>query len=372
MDDMIDFYKDKKIFITGNTGFKGSWMTFILLSLGAKVTGYALKPQTSPNMFSIIDLESNLNLSQNYGDIRGLDNLKAAYAICNPDIVIHLAAQPIVRESYKDPLTTYTTNVNGTINILECLRTIPGCSSFINVTTDKVYKNYEWEYGYREDDPLDGFDPYSNSKSCSEIVTHSYKESFFADGSIAISTVRAGNVIGGGDFSTDRIIPDCVRAIVTGDKKGDDALIEVRNPYSTRPYQHVLEPIFAYLMIAKKQYEDRSFAGYYNVGPDDCDCVTTGNLVSMFCKSWNELKSDSMPTASWKDIAEKNAPHEANFLKLDCSRLKSRLGWRPRWHIDNAIEETVRWTKVLIDGGNTSEIRNEMEREIKEYRYWQL
>lgn len=285
------------------------------------------------------------------GDIRDFDALFAAFQAAQPEIVLHLAAQPIVRDSYKDPAYTYQTNVMGTVNILECVRRTDGVRSFLNVTTDKVYHNNEWVWGYREDEPLDGFDPYSNSKSCSELVTHSYKSSFFADGKVAISTARAGNVIGGGDFANDRIIPDCVRAVQAGKPMG------VRNPRSTRPYQHVLEPVFAYLMIAQRQYEDGSFAGWYNVGPDDCDCVTTGQLVELFKEKWGA-------GFTWLDQAEANAPHEANFLKLDCSKLKSVFGWTPRWHIAHAVEKTAEWTRVWLGGGD---IPAEMDRQIKEY-----
>lgn len=286
------------------------------------------------------------------GDIRDRERLMATFRAAQPEIVLHLAAQPIVRDSYKDPAYTYETNVIGTVNILECVRLIPGVKSFLNVTTDKVYHNNEWVWGYREEEPLDGFDPYSNSKSCSELVTHSYLNSFFKDVEVAISTARAGNVIGGGDFANDRIIPDCVRAVQAGQPIG------VRNPHSTRPYQHVLEPLFAYLMIAQKQYEDKCFSGWYNVGPDECDCVTTGQLVELFQKKWGK-------GFSWLDQAEPDAPHEANFLKLDCSKLKAVFGWRPRWHIEEAVEKTVEWTQVWLSGGD---IPAEMDREIKECR----
>lgn len=285
------------------------------------------------------------------GDIRDREKLLAAFRAANPEIVLHLAAQPIVRDSYKNPAYTYETNVMGTVNILECVRLNDGVRSFLNVTTDKVYHNNEWPWGYREDEPLDGFDPYSNSKSCSELVTHSYLNSFFADGKVAISTARAGNVIGGGDFANDRIIPDCVRALQSGTP------LILRNPNSTRPYQHVLEPLFAYLMIAKRQYEDGAYAGWYNVGPDECDCVTTGQLAALFKEKWGE-------GFTWFDQAEPGAPHEANFLKLDCSKLKTIFGWRPRWHIDQAVENTVEWTRVWLAGGG---IPAEMERQIRLY-----
>lgn len=344
-----DFYKGKRVFVTGHTGFKGSWLCRILVTAGAEVTGYSLEPPTDPDLFSLADVESHMHSVT--GDMRDLDHLMKIFREARPEIVLHLAAQPIVRDSYKDPRYTYETNVMGTVNILECVRLVPGVRSFLNVTTDKVYHNNEWVWGYRENEPLDGFDPYSNSKSCSELVTHSYKNSFFADGHIAISTARAGNVIGGGDFANDRIIPDCVRAVQAGKTIG------VRNPYSTRPYQHALEPLFAYLMIARKQYDEGQYAGWYNVGPDECDCVTTGELVDLFCGDWGH-------GLTWENQAEANAPHEANFLKLDCSKIKSTFGWKPRWHIGEAIQKTVDWTKVWLDHGD---IPAEMDREIADY-----
>lgn len=345
----FDFYKGKRVLVTGHTGFKGSWLCRILINAGAIVTGYSQNPPTHPNLFSLAGLEENMNSI--IGDIRDMKHLSKVFDETQPEIVLHLAAQPIVRDSYKDPRYTYETNVMGTVNILECVRLHPCVRSFLNVTTDKVYHNNEWVWGYRENEPLDGFDPYSNSKSCSELVTHSYKNSFFADGHTAISTARAGNVIGGGDFANDRIIPDCVRAVEAGKSIG------VRNPYSTRPYQHALEPLFAYLMIAQKQYEDGKYAGWYNVGPDECDCVTTGELVDLFCSSWGN-------NLTWDNQAETHAPHEANFLKLDCSKIKSVFGWKPRWHIDEAIKMTVDWTKVWLSKGD---IPAEMDREIRVY-----
>lgn len=343
---VMDFYKNKKVFVTGHTGFKGAWLCKILAMAGAEVTGYALEPPTDPSLFELADIEKSVNSV--IGDIRGADKLKSAFDAAGPEIVLHLAAQPIVREGYKNPRLTYETNVMGTVNILECVR-LSGCvKSFLNVTTDKVYKNNESERGLGEDEPLDGFDPYSNSKSCSELVTHSYKNSFFADGAAAISTARAGNVIGGGDFAPDRLIPDCVRAAAEGRD------ITVRSPYSARPFQHVLEPLFAYLMIAEKQYGDAAFSGYYNVGPDDC--VDIGSLVQMFCDKWGNI--------SWKNASEKNAPHEVDFLKLDCSRFKKTFGRQPRWDIEKAVEKTVEWTRAYFDGGDVTEI---MEKQIREY-----
>lgn len=346
----MNFYKGKRIFVTGHTGFKGTWLCRMLVGAGAIVTGYSLKPPTEPNLFSLAGLEKKMNSI--IGDIRDKEALNAAFDAAKPEIVLHLAAQPIVRDSYKDPVYTYETNVMGTVNILECIRQAKlrgeAPKSVLNVTTDKVYHNNEWCWGYREDEPLDGFDPYSNSKSCSELVTHSYKNSFFTDDTVAVSTARAGNVIGGGDFANDRIIPDCVRAMAAGKAIG------VRNPYSTRPYQHVLEPLVVYLTIAQKQYEDSSFQGYYNVGPDDCDCVTTGTLVDLFCKHWGE-------GATWENQAEANAPHEANFLKLDCSKIKAVFGWTPRWHMEECMEMTCRFSKVWLAGGD---IPTEMDAEI--------
>ena len=345
----LSFYKNKRVLVTGHTGFKGTWLCKMLVNEGAKVTGYSLTPPTAPNLFSISGLDNEMKSV--IADIRDMEKLKAVFAEEQPEIVLHLAAQPIVRESYKDPHYTYETNVMGTVNLLECVRLNRCVKSVLNVTTDKVYKNNEWCWGYREDEPLDGFDPYSNSKSCSELVTHSYISSFFADRDVAVSTARAGNVIGGGDFASDRIIPDCVRAMKAGERIG------VRNPYSTRPYQHVLEPLSVYLMIAARQYEDRQYAGFYNVGPDDCDCVTTGDLVDLFCKYWGD-------SAEWINQAEKNAPHEANFLKLDCSKLKSVFGWKPRWHMDECMKYTTQFYKAWLAGEN---IPAEMDREIKEF-----
>lgn len=345
----LAFYKGKRVLVTGHTGFKGAWLCRILTGAGAIVTGYSLEPPTTPALFSLAGLEGKM--TSVIGDIRDFDRFFAAFRTAQPELVLHLAAQPIVRDSYKDPAYTYETNVMGTVNMLECVRRTNCVRSVLNVTTDKVYHNNEWVWGYREEEPLDGFDPYSNSKSCSELVTHSYKESFFADGRVAISTARAGNVIGGGDFANDRIIPDCVRAVKEGKR------ILVRNPHSTRPYQHVLEPLLAYLMIVQRQYEDGKFAGWYNVGPDECDCITTGELVDLFCRTWGE-------GAAWENKAEPNAPHEANFLKLDCSKLKSVFGWRPRWHMAQVVEKTVEWTRVWLEGGNIPAV---MDRQIAEY-----
>ena len=344
----MSFYKGKRVFLTGHTGFKGSWMSVMLVNAGAEVIGYSSCSKPEGRLFDICGIKNQITHIK--GDVRDLDFLTSSMKQYQPDIVIHMAAQPIVRDSYKDPVDTYSTNVMGTVNICEAVRQTSNVKSFLNVTTDKVYENKEREWGYRENEPLDGYDPYSNSKSCSELVTHSYKRSFFNDRDIAISTARAGNVIGGGDFANDRIIPDCVRAAI----KHEDII--VRNPYSTRPYQHVLEPVYAYLMIAAMQYEDRKYADYYNVGPDDRDCFQTGALVNLFVKYWGE-------NVKWIDQYD-GGPHEANFLKLDCSKLKNTFGWKPHWDLDTAIENVVEWTRCWVEGGD---VRACMDREIEEF-----
>ncbi len=345
----LEFYKGKKVLITGHTGFKGSWMCKILIGAGAKVTGYSLEPPTNPSVFDEAGIAAEIN--HVVGDIRDREKLMKLFEEVQPEIVFHLAAQPIVRESYKDPVGTYETNVMGTVNICEAVRQTPSVKSFLNVTTDKVYKNNEWCWGYREDEPLDGYDPYSNSKSCSELVTHSYINSFYNDMDVAVSTARAGNVIGGGDYAPDRIIPDCVRAAEKNEQ------IIVRNPYSTRPYQHVLEPLNIYLTIAKAQYEDKAKAGFYNVGPDDSDCVTTGDIVDKFCASWGE-------GISWVNKHD-GGPHEANFLKLDCSLIKQIFGWKPVWNIDKAIEMVVQFSKRRM--AEPDKVAEEMDLEIDEF-----
>ena len=345
----LNFWKDKRVFLTGHTGFKGSWLSRILVGAGAELTGYALEPIAKPNLFELCEVEDKMNSI--IGDIRDLKRLEEAFCDANPEIVIHMAAQPLVRESYEKPVYTYETNVMGAVNLLECIR-LHGASvkSVINVTTDKVYYNSEWCWGYRESDPLDGFDPYSNSKSCSELVTNSYRSAYFSEKGVACTTVRAGNVIGGGDFSENRIIPDCVKAALNKEK------IVVRNPYSVRPYQHVLEPLFAYLMIAERQYEDNEIAGSYNVGPNESDCVTTGYLVDSFCKAWGKSQG-------WENM-NLGGPHEAGLLKLDCSKLKSVLNWSPKWDVAYAIEKTIQWTVAYKENESIPEI---MDKQISEY-----
>lgn len=356
-EEILNGYKGKKILVTGHTGFKGSWLTKLLVTAGAEVTGYSLEPPTTPALFQLTGLEKQMNSV--VGDVRDYEHLDQVFSDGRFDIVLHLAAQPIVRTSYQDPRLTYETNVMGTVNVCECVRMHESVRSFLNVTTDKVYKNNEWCWGYRENEPLDGYDPYSNSKSCSELVTHSYINSFFGGNNdsarVAVSTARAGNVIGGGDFAVDRIIPDCVRAVQANQP------IVIRNPNSTRPYQHVLEPLLMYLTIAAEQYRDPGKAGFYNVGPDDCDCITTGELVKLFRHYYGEaFKAEIAPT-------EENAPHEANFLKLDTSLVKKTFGWKPTWHIDEAIEKTVAWTKTWLEDSSSKSVNRIMERQIDEF-----
>ncbi|MBQ7217114.1 MAG: CDP-glucose 4,6-dehydratase [Synergistaceae bacterium] len=331
-----NFYRNKRVFITGHTGFKGSWLCEVLLNLGAEVGGYALSPEKdTPNLFGILNLSGRIT-SHFTGDIRDSESLKSAVKSFMPEIVIHMAAQPLVLESYRNPAYTYEVNVMGTVNILEAVRECKSVKSFVNVTTDKVYLNREWVYGYRENERLCGYDPYSNSKSCSELVTYSYRNSFFGDSdSPAISTARSGNVIGGGDFALNRIIPDCMRSVLNGED------IVLRNPYSVRPYQHVLECLNGYLLLAMKQYQDKAaYEGSYNFGPDENSCVTTQTLAELFCEAYGgKIRTVIQDSQTPK-------PHEANMLKLDCSKSKAVLGWRPEWRISQAVEEAANWLKV--------------------------
>ncbi|MEA4871025.1 MAG: CDP-glucose 4,6-dehydratase [Christensenella sp.] len=335
------FWQGKRVFLTGHTGFKGAWMSRLLLGAGVNLTGYSLEPPTNPNLFSLCEVEAGMRSLR--GDIRDFERLHRAFEEAAPEIVLHMAAQPIVREGYRHPKDTYDTNVMGTVNLLECARLNGGVRSFLNITTDKVYENHERAEGYREDEPLDGFDPYSNSKSCSELVTHSYRSALFTASDCAVSTARAGNVIGGGDFAADRIVPDCIRAAAAGTQ------IRVRNPYSIRPYQHVLESLSAYLLIAERQFSNKTLEGAYNVGPDDCDCVTTGELADLFCRLWGD-------GIGWINLAEVNAPHEAATLRLDCAKLKSVFGWQPRWHVEEAVARTCEWAKAWLAQNSIPEL----------------
>lgn len=338
--DLLGFFQGRRVFLTGHTGFKGAWLSELLLYAGAEVTGYAL-PAPSGGIFQALHLEERM--TSVIGDIRDLDYLRRAFQACGPEIVFHLAAQPLVRESYRDPAGTYSTNVLGTVNLLECVRTCEGVWSVLNVTTDKVYRNEERIQGYREDETLDGYDPYSNSKSCSELATWTYVRSFLREQGVAVSTARAGNVIGGGDVAADRILPDCVRAAGRGEA------IYVRNPHSVRPYQHVLEPLSAYLLIAQAQYTDPTLAGAYNVGPSAEDCLTTGALADLFCRCWDQ-------GAAWTTAAPDGGPHEAARLTLDCTKIAQTLGWFPRWRAETAVVKTVEWTKAVLSGQSAAQI----------------
>lgn len=345
-----DFYRGKKVFITGHTGFKGRWLAKILLLLGAKVKGYALQPSTKEEekVFNFLGLSEELEST--FADIRDFKKLQSSFATFQPEIVFHLAAQPLVLHSYERPLYTYEVNVLGTANLLECVRLSSSVRSVLNITTDKVYENKEWFWPYRECDKLGGFDPYASSKACSEILTKSYRQSFCKKKNIALSTVRAGNVIGGGDFALNRIIPDCIRATILGEK------IKVRNPSSTRPYQHVLEPLFAYIVMAMRQFSDLSLAGAYNVGPRATDIVTTSKLVDLFCACWGK-------GACWETV-KVDAGHEANILKLDTSKLEDVFGITPSWNIQKAVAKTIEWAKIWHKHGD---IRAITEMQIEEF-----
>ena len=336
----FSFYRGKRVFITGHTGFKGSWLCRILFGLGAEVYGYALPP-AQPSLFPLAGLEG---VNSVFGDVRDAAALERAYRAADPEVVFHLAAQPIVLEGYRSPACTYQTNVMGTVNLLECVRKFGGARSFVNVTTDKVYRESsagkvgaaEGARGYIEEDALGGPDPYSNSKSCSDLIARCYAQSFFAGGEARISSVRSGNAVGGGDFAPCRILPDCVRAALAGES------VRVRNPHSVRPYQHVLEPLSAYLLVAEKQWESAEFAGEYNVGPDEC--VSTGELVSLFCEKWGKI--------GWFAEREEDAPREAAELLLDNAKIGRVLGWKPRWSTAEAVEKTVEWAKTWQGGGD--------------------
>lgn len=334
------FWRGKKVFVTGHTGFKGSWLCLWLHALGAKVTGYALEPPHGPNMFTMCGI-SDLTTSI-INDVRDPALVKDALDLAAPEVVIHMAAQPLVRVSYAEPVDTYSTNVMGTVNLLEAVRLSKSVKSFINVTTDKCYENKEWFWGYRESEPFGGYDPYSNSKACSELVTAAYRSSFFniadyARHNVGIASARAGNVIGGGDWATDRLIPDCVRALLKKEK------IIVRNPLSIRPWQHVLEPLSGYLTLAQRLYEaGPQYAEGWNFGPFDEDAKPVEWIVKEFCDRWGD---------GAEYVVEKgNHPHEANYLKLDCSKARMKLGWRPRWDLDKAIDKIIEWTHAFKDG----------------------
>ncbi|MEK3704943.1 CDP-glucose 4,6-dehydratase [Paenibacillus sp. FSL R7-0198] len=338
--DMLEFYRGKKVFVTGHTGFKGSWLCRLLLNAGAKVSGYSMEPDKE-SLFNTLNLDKEI---ESYaGDIKNIDFLCDVVSKVRPDIVFHLAAQPLVLQSYADPVGTFSTNIMGTVHILEAVRRCNSVRSTVNVTTDKVYENKEFLWAYRENENLCGIDPYSNSKSCSELVTFSYRNSFFHSiESQAISTARSGNVIGGGDFSANRIIPDCFRAASKG------KAIMVRSPQSVRPYQHVLDCLDGYLLLAKKQYEEKErYEGSYNFGPSDENCLTTGELVDQFCHYWGDQ-------LSWFTQGD-SVHHEATYLKIDSMKARTILKWKQKWTITEAVEKTTDWYKnFLNEGGNVA------------------
>lgn len=339
-------YNKRKVLITGHTGFKGSWLCLLLNKLGADVYGYALEPPTHPSLFA----EARIGeiITSFIGDIRDYNKLCKIMQQVQPEIVIHMAAQPLVRESYKNPVETYSTNVMGTVHVLEACRHTSSVKAIVNVTTDKCYENREWHWGYRENEPMGGYDPYSNSKGCSELVTSSYRNSYFnpakyAQHGVALASARAGNVIGGGDWADDRLIPDFIRAISTGEK------VKIRSPYAIRPWQHVLEPLTGYLTLAAKLYtEGATYAQAWNFGPDDNDAQNVEWITKTICKLWGEGASF--------EVDNNPQPHEANYLKLDCSKAKAELGWVPKWNIETTLKTIVDWNKAYLANNDIRQV----------------
>jgi CDP-glucose 4,6-dehydratase len=335
-----DFWKGKVVLLTGHTGFKGSWMSLWLQSLGAKVVGYALTPPTTPCLFEAANVEQGMQ--SHIGDIRDLGHLLSVFEEHRPEIVIHMAAQPLVRYSYVEPVETYAVNVMGTVNVLEAIRRTGGVKSVVNITTDKCYENREWYWGYRETEPMGGYDPYSSSKGCAELVTSAYRRSYFnpenyATHGVAIASVRAGNVIGGGDLAEDRLIPDIMRAMENG------VPVRIRNPHAIRPWQHVLEPLSGYLLLAQRLYEEGAgYAEGWNFGPSDDDARPVQWIVERMAAAWG-------PEAAW-EVDAGDHPHEANYLKLDCSKARARLDWYPRWNLEQALGVIVEWHRAYNAG----------------------
>lgn len=347
-------YKNKRVFITGHTGFKGSWLSLLLHQLGAEVYGYALEPPTNPSLYALGEIDKYIDST--IGDIRDYQKLLETLQKAKPEIVIHMAAQPLVRESYKNPIETYSINVMGTVNLLEAIRHVNSIKAVVNVTTDKCYENREWHWGYRENEPMGGYDPYSNSKGCSELVTSSFRSSFFnpldyKTHSVGLATARAGNVIGGGDWADDRLVPDFIRSIMSGE------IIRIRSPYAIRPWQHVLEPLTGYLLLAEKLYlEGPKYAQAWNFGPYDEDAKPVEWIVKSLCNKWGnraKYEIDSSPQ-----------PHEANYLKLDCSKAHNMLGWKPKWNLDKTLDSIVEFTKAYKEQQNLKEV---CEKQIEEY-----
>ena len=347
-------FENRKVLVTGHTGFKGSWLCLLLKKLGADVYGYSLDPPTQPSLYNearIFDI-----VHSKIGDVRNIDDLLDFFQQTQPEIVIHMAAQPLVRDSYKIPVETYAVNVMGTVHVLEACRKCPSVKSIVNVTTDKCYDNKEWHWGYRENEPMGGYDPYSNSKGCSELVTAAYRSSYFNPATyekhgVALASARAGNVIGGGDWANDRLIPDFIRSITKGE------ILKIRSPYAIRPWQHVLEPISGYLNLAAKLYsEGPAFAQSWNFGPDDNDAKNVEWITAVLCSKWGNGASYEI------DVTPQ--PHEASYLKLDCSKAKAVLGWYPKWDISTALESIVLWNKAFIQ---SKDIREVTESQIETY-----
>ncbi|MDD5329849.1 MAG: CDP-glucose 4,6-dehydratase [Sulfuricella sp.] len=346
------FWHGKKVFLTGHTGFKGSWLSVWLQQLGAETTGYALSPPTNPSLFEVANVAQGMKSI--IGDIRDGVALAKAMREASPDVVIHMAAQPLVRRSYVDPVETYSTNVMGTVHVLEAVRQTPSVRALVNVTSDKCYENREWPWGYRECEPMGGFDPYSSSKGCAELVAAAYRNSFFnpekyGGHRVALASVRAGNVIGGGDWAEDRLIPDILRAI------GEGRPVVIRNPHAIRPWQHVLEPLAGYLQLARKLVEDGTVYGEgWNFGPNDEDARPVQWIVEQLTQQWGD-------GASWQ-LDRANHPHEAHYLKLDCSKARARLGWQPRWNLAHTLEMIVAWQRAYLARQDMREITLEQIR----------
>lgn len=351
----MSFWREKKVFITGHTGFKGSWLCLWLHRMGARVYGYALAPPTQPSLFELARVEELL-AGNAVADVRDYEKLARALSAAEPEIVIHMAAQPLVRDSYKIPVETYATNVMGTVHLLEAVRSCPTVKAVVNVTTDKCYENREWVWGYRESEPMGGFDPYSNSKGCSELVTAAYRSSYFnparyAEHTVGVATARAGNVIGGGDWANDRLIPDIIRAIMANEP------VRIRNPHAIRPWQHVLEPLSGYLALAQRLYQEgAAYAEGWNFGPADDDAKPVEWIVKRLCEQWG--------TDARYEIDRGAHPHEAHYLKLDCSKARMRLGWTPRWNLSQALDSIIEWVKVYRAG---DDIRECCLKQIEEY-----
>lgn len=334
------FWKDKKVFVTGHTGFKGSWLSIWLESMGAHVTGYALEPSTQPSLFETAKISQKINSI--IGDVRDLSALQKSMNEAQPEIVIHMAAQALVRYSYANPVETYATNVMGTVHLFEAVRSTPSVKAVVNVTSDKCYENFEWGRGYHEEDKMGGHDPYSNSKGCSELVTSAYRNSFFKLQNVSIASGRAGNVIGGGDWAEDRLIPDIVRAFLKGEKA------KIRNPKAIRPWQHVLVPLSGYLVLAQKLYEKgHAFSEAFNFGPDEGDAKEVEWIVKKMTQAWGS-------SAQYEIEQNKNAPHEAHYLKLNCAKAYEKLGWKSQVNLETAISSIVEWNLLCQKNPNAT------------------